>query len=510
VSARRLQRGCTGRRARGFILLPVVLALTLVAAVAFLLNRSGGMNMAMAARGLRTDAVRYVAEAGLAQINAQAQARNCSGYTDLPAAAFGTGSFNATVNPKSGTPVTLASTATLADGTTSTLTRSNVTVRQITPYVVTLQPGATGTDTYIRSSPATTNYGADASLLIQAGAGRALVKFDLSSIPTGSDIRSAQFSLYHTNGGNDPVSAFRLTRPWAEGTGAAGSGAAWASADGVQTWTTAGGDYDPASGVAIALSPGGTWSTWDVTAQTAAWVTGTQPNYGIALVAASGGSNTFVSSDDAANPTLRPRLALNFLPPCGWVPPAPGVTLAASQDTWIDESGSGTSNYGGAASFTVTNAAKAGRALVRFDLSTVAPGTLLTSATLRLWAGSFSNKADSILTVHKVYDPWVEGSRNGSGSADGATWKTRDGSNAWSAGFGIYTGFDGGVPSSASAISSSFSSGWVEWNVTALAQRWIDGVSPNYGAGVMIDTASEIIFNSREWTAYQPQLVLTF
>jgi len=414
------------------------------------------------------------------------------------------------VNPKSGSPVTLVSTVTLADGTTSTLTRSNVILRQITPYAVTLQPGATGLDTYIRSSPANTNYGADVSMLIQAGTGRGLVKFDLSSIPAGSDIRSAQLSLYHTNGGSDPVSAFRATRPWTEGTGAAGSGASWASADGVEAWTTAGGDYDPASGVAITLSPNGTWSTWDLTAQTAAWVAGIQPNYGIALIAASGGANTFTSSDDAANPTLRPRLALNFLPPCGWVPPATGVTFVASQDTWIDASGSGAANYGGSSSFTVTNASKAGRALVRFDLSTVPPGTLLTSATLRLWVGSFSPKADSVLTVYKVHDPWVEGTRNGSGSADGATWKTRDGSLGWSAGFGIVTGFDSGVPTSATTLPSSFSSGWVEWNVTPLAQRWIDGVSPNYGAAVMINTASEVIFNSREWSIYQPKLVLTY
>jgi len=63
VNARRLQRGHSRPRARGFILLTVVLALTLVAALAFLLNRSGGMNMSLAARGLQADAARYAAEA---------------------------------------------------------------------------------------------------------------------------------------------------------------------------------------------------------------------------------------------------------------------------------------------------------------------------------------------------------------------------------------------------------------------------------------------------------------
>ena len=497
------------RRVRGFILLPVVLALTLVAAVAFLLNRAGGMNMQIAAGGLQADSARYVAEAGLAQINFQTQGRNCTGYTDLAATTFAAGSFSATVNPKSGTPVTLASTATLADGATSTLTRNNVTAHRTTQYTVTLQPGAAGLDTFIRSANPTTNYGADTKITVRGGETVALVQFDLSSIPAGSDIRSAQFSLWHLTGGGDTVSAFRVTTPWTEGTGVSASGANWTTYDGVRSWATAGGDYDPASGVTIVLPGNNTWATWDLTAQTAAWNAGTQPNYGFALVVSSG-TDSFVSGDDTSNPTLQPKLTVTFLPPCGWVPPPTSVTLPASQDTWIDETGSGTTNYGGSLSFTVTNAAKRGRGLVRFDLSSVPAGTVLTNATLRLYVGSVTTPSNSILTVNRVADPWVEGTKNGSGIADGATWKNRDVTNNWSAGFGIYWGFSSGAPTSTSAISSSFTSGWVEWNVTALAQQWLGSPGLNYGAGVQINTSSAVLFNSREAAANQPQLVLTF
>lgn len=315
MNARNLQRG--------FILLPVVLALVLVAAVAFLLNRTGGMSISLAARALQTDSARYAAEAGLAQINSQTQSRNCSGYTDLPAAAFGAASFSATVNPKSGTPVTLASTATLPDGTTSSLTRSNVAAHQTTQYTVTLQPGAAGLDTYLSKPSQTFNYGASDDLRVNSDGLVSIVQFDLSSIPGGSDIRSALLSLYHTTGGSDTVNAFRLTRTWTEGTGSGsntGSGATWASADGVQAWGTEGGDYDTASGVATTLSANGSWSTWNLTALAAAWTTGAQPNYGVALVAAGGGTNAFTSSD-TATATQRPKLVLDFLPPCGWVPP---------------------------------------------------------------------------------------------------------------------------------------------------------------------------------------------
>jgi len=50
----------------------------------------------------------------------------------------------------------------------------------------------------------------------------------------------------------------------------------------------------------------------------------------------------------------------------------------------------------------------------------------------------------------------------------------------------------------------------VEWDVTALAQEWVDGIVPNYGVGVLIDTSSVVIFDSREFTANQPQLVITY
>ncbi len=490
-------------RPQGFILIPVVLALTLIAAVAFLLNRESGINTSMAARGLQAEAGRYAAEAGLAQINAQTQARDCSGYTDVAGATFGSASLSATVNPQTGSPVTLAATATLADGTSSSLTRSNVNVHRSTLSTVTLHPGAAGLDTNIRAAQANLNFGTDVTMSAQAGQQRSLLQFDLSAIPATSVIQSAQLSLYRTNSGANTVTAYRLTRPWSEGT------ATWNNYDGVHPWATAGGDFDPASGVAIALSAAG-FSTWNLTSLMTAWTAGTHPNAGILLVASGTGSSTFASSDEATNVLWRPQLEVTFRAPCGWTPPATVKTLAAVQDTWIDESGSGAANYGGSQSFTVTNGNKKGRGLVRFDLSSVPPGAHLSNATLRLWVGSFSPKSDSILTVNRAYDPWVEGTQNGSGSADGATWKTRDGSAPWSGGFGIYWGFGAGDPVSTSAISSAFSSGWVEWNVTTLAQQWVDGFIPNYGAGVMIDTSSAVIFNSREWTIYQPQLVITY
>jgi hypothetical protein len=502
----------------GFTLLPVILAMSLIAAIAFLLNRDSGMNAGMIASQSDADRARYTAEAGLQAVNALTQAKGCTGYTNLNTTAFGAGSYTATVTPASGTPVTLTAAATTAGGASASLTRSNVVVHPTTPYTITLQPGTTGLDTYIRSSGPNTNYGADNVLKIATGGTVALVQFDLSSIPAGSDIRSAQFSLSHATGGNDMVSAFTLTTPWTAGTGAAMSGATWNTYDGNTSWATAGGggDYNRASGVAITLPGNGQWATWDLTALTAAWSAGTQPNYGIVLAATTAGaSDSFVSSDDPSNLAQHPTLAVTFLPPwCGWVPPATGttVTLQATQDTWIDEANAGI-NYGILNSFKVTTATatkKSGHGLVQFDLSSIPAGTTLKSATLQLFIenGNFSSNGNPIshITVYPVnnYIPWTE---------KFVTWNRANGSpNSW----GCANGGGGcfGAAAASATLSSTFTSGWVEWNVKALAQQWLDGSVPNYGAGVMMDTTAQAVFDSRESTVNQnqnrPQLLITY
>lgn len=493
----------------GFTLLPVILAMSLIAAIAFLLNRDNGMNAGMAASQSDADRARYAAEAGLQAVNAIVQGKNCNAASSVNAA-FGADSYTVTVDPASGTPVTLTATGVSAGGASASLTRANVVAHQA-PIALTLQPGISGLDTSIRSPSPNNNYGADASLSVQSGLVRALVLFDLASIPVGSAILSAQLSLYHTVGGNDTVSAFRVTNPWTEGTGVAGSGATWNIRNGATAWTAAGGDFDPSAGVAVALSANNTWTTWDLTSLTAAWIAGTLPNNGIALVASgAGGANSFVSSDDPVNTTQRPKLDVTYALPCGWVPPAPTetvVTLPASQDTWISEANMG-SNFGNTISFRVTNAAKRGRGLVKFDLSSIPAGTVLRSARLRLFTGSFFPKADSTLTVNRVtnnlMNAWTE---------NGATWKKSYGMTAWSMGFGGT--YDLPAAASTALLSSTdMTHGvWVEWDVTALAQDWYDRPALNYGAFVLIDTSSAVAFNSSEATfapLLMPQLVITY
>ncbi|MDO8208474.1 MAG: DNRLRE domain-containing protein [Gallionella sp.] len=494
----------------GFTLLPVMLTMTLIAAIAFLLNRDNGMNAGMVAGQSDAERARYTAEAGLQMVNALSQAKNCAGYTDLGATTFDAGSVTSTINPKNGTPVTLTATATTTEGALAQLTRANVIMHQTTPYTIKLQPGTNGSDTSIGLASPNVNHGADPNMSINIGQYVSLVQFDLSTIPAGSVVQSAQFSLYHASGGTDTAGVFTVTRPWSEGTGVAGTGATWNSYDGVNAWTAAGGDYDPTSGINITLPVNNAWASWDLTAQTAAWKSGSVPNYGVAVTLITGGTNTFASSDNGTDAS-RPKLVVTFLPPCGWVPNAGGVTLPAIKDTWINETnGKTNTNYGGSISFTVTTN-KIGSGLVQFDLSTIPAGKLLKSAKLRLFAGGFgatTPPTSSILTVYPVtnYKPWTE---------LGVTWKTADGSsNSWGCGNGGGGCF--GAAAATASISSSFTPGsWVEWDVTALAQEWYTNPSLNYGVGVLMDptSASAFAFNSKEATfapQYVPQLVITW
>ena len=57
----------------------------------------------------------------------------------------------------------------------------------------------------------------------------------------------------------------------------------------------------------------------------------------------------------------------------------------------------------------------------------------------------------------------------------------------------------------------SFTTGWLSWDLTALTQSWVDGVTPNYGI-ILISTVGDTLkFDTRESAgATVPQLVVTY
>lgn len=488
----------------GFILLPVVLLLALVAAVAYLGNRETGLASAMARGSTDQDKARYAAEAGLNRAIAKMHDTGCSGaypiilFSPVKDNGFDGGSYYAYAGKLSGSPVDIYSTGTYGDASI-TLVRKDTPMHQSTASTVTLQPGSEGIDTYLQNT-GSTNYGNAISLLANPGSAVPMLQFDLSAIPTGSHVTSATLSTYASGGsGSDQVTLYRVTRDWTEA-------ANWSTSDGSTSWSQPGGDVVALAVVSTLYTGTGTWLSWDVTGLVDKWVKGSLPNQGVQLRAGSALSALNLSSSDAPTAAQRPKLAVTFLPPCGWTPPDVTVSLNPTVDTDIDWNFP-TTNFGSQPDLYVSYGYPA-RSLLQFDLSGVKAGSKVKSATLRLYLGALTVNASPAtktsvnltLNVHTVTKTWKELE---------ATWRRRVSGTNWSTQGGDYL--------STAVTSKSVPAGtgtgiWVEFTVTPLVQEWVDGVTANNGLIVVLPTNSteELIFNSREATGNPPELVVTY
>ena len=99
---------------------------------------------------------------------------------------------------------------------------------------------------------------------------RTLVRFDISSIPAGSQILSATLSLYYLDTISSSTSnpygrtywAYRLTQTaWDENL------TNWNTYDGTNDWATPGGDYTTEDGASTTVPKYFDWMSWDVTNQ---------------------------------------------------------------------------------------------------------------------------------------------------------------------------------------------------------------------------------------------------
>jgi hypothetical protein len=131
---------------------------------------------------------------------------------------------------------------------------------------------------------------------------RALVRFDLSSVPPDVVVTGARLRIFmsRTRGQGREIGAYRLTASWGEGTsnaGAAGTGDAASPADatwqyrffGAQTpWTTPGGDFVPGPPSATSVtgfneSPS-TWSGNGLASDVRLWLASPELNFGWILI----------------------------------------------------------------------------------------------------------------------------------------------------------------------------------------------------------------------------------
>jgi hypothetical protein len=115
------------------------------------------------------------------------------------------------------------------------------------------------------------------------------------------------------------------------------------------------------------------------------------------------------------------------------------------------------------------------------------------------------------ISAYRVTRAWVEGTRSGSGTADGATWTTYNGSSSWSS-----AGGDHDV-SAAALTTVGASSGWYAWNAAPLVSGWLTTPASNKGmllAGPSGGSSMTATFTSSDATGSsagrRPQLSVTY
>jgi eukaryotic-like serine/threonine-protein kinase len=183
---------------------------------------------------------------------------------------------------------------------------------------------------------------------------RLLVRFDLSLLPRGLQLKSAKLQLFCARKGAGAAGKLRvycLNRAWKAGklyraAGAAADGATWTLSSsgpaGRLSWKTPGGDLDTASdygkgrGILDEVAAPGAkqWVSLDVTTALKGMLSGSKRNYGF-LVMSSGAASArmLLASSDALDVRAgrRPRLvieAVNFSP--AYAPPAAVKRTAAT------------------------------------------------------------------------------------------------------------------------------------------------------------------------------------
>jgi hypothetical protein len=154
---------------------------------------------------------------------------------------------------------------------------------------------------------------------------RGLLRFDLSSLPSGAVVTSATVQVRMT-AASDPSAhthlLHRVTRAWTE------PGANWDQADGVAFWDNAGGDYETAADASLPMSGPAAYlfsSSAGLVNTVQFWATNAAANFGWILRSAAedaGRNARRFATREATTPADRPQLVVGY-----FVPPPP-VTLA--------------------------------------------------------------------------------------------------------------------------------------------------------------------------------------
>jgi hypothetical protein len=185
---------------------------------------------------------------------------------------------------------------------------------QLTGYITfESQPdSAEGKDSYIRNETSS-NFGAATTLKIgKTAAGqemRALLEFNVSSIPSENTVTSAVIQVYlalSSNENSTTILVKRVTREWNE------SELTWGNRKDATPWFNPGADYDSTTYDSVVLTNQTGYYNFTITTLVQEWIDGTYDNYGIILIAQSPQDNEIkeISSSDYGTSSQRPMIII--------------------------------------------------------------------------------------------------------------------------------------------------------------------------------------------------------
>jgi len=182
--------------------------------------------------------------------------------------------------------------------------------------------------------------------LLGAMSRRALIRFDLAQVPSGSTINSVELRLTVARTQDTAPSAqnlHRLTKDWGEGTADTPSNegrgtapvqgdATWVSNfHGISTWDSPGGDFVSGSSASTSVGPIGSTAVWSgsgLVSDAQGWVDEPASNFGWILIGDEVSTQSVRSFHSSEATGQRPRLVVNYTAPQQVTPTPTGTPTA--------------------------------------------------------------------------------------------------------------------------------------------------------------------------------------
>ena len=466
-----MSAGRGSRQHRGYILLPVVVTIALVAAIALLMNQEGSMAVRASSSELEAERADLVAEAGLNHALWEIERKGCGPYTEVTDMGFGAHRYSTQIVPNN------------AGG-------------QITTYTVQVSD-----DAWIRSDRSSDNYGGDTQLstyfnLFPSSTKRTLYRFDIQNagIPSNAILVSATARIFIIDSNERAdVTVHRITADWSEST---------------VNWDNINSSHDSNALATIPEdSPAGGYVSINITSLVQGWLNGSTPNQGIMLKTSSILDLAEYTSKEYGNADQRPLLEIQVTDgslsnratisvqaeldngtsrsltredqPL-YQAPSSTLTLqpdaAQGKDTWVTAD-QPSNNYGVTGEMVVSGGNDPKYFLDRFDLSAIPFGSRILSARLEMYLGYLdSNDPAGTFSIFPMTQDWSEGSGDWWNPGDGVSWDTADGSTAWS----WSDNHRSARPVATTQVDPAFS-GPHSWEIRSLVQQWVSGETPNFG-----------------------------